>query len=96
MLQWLVGAPPETVYAKMGTIHPVDVEDYGAGIVKFKNGASILKKGAPDLPRYSRSIIIPDDAHMEIEILSSQFGEIDEASWTPAVIDSCRLAPEDQ
>ncbi len=38
MLQWIVGAPPETVYAKMGTIFPVDVEDYGAGIIKFKNG----------------------------------------------------------
>lgn len=38
MLQWLVGAPPETAYAKMGTIYAVDVEDHGAGIVKFKNG----------------------------------------------------------
>lgn len=38
MMQWLIGAPPETVYAKMGTTFPVDVEDYGAGIVKFKNG----------------------------------------------------------
>jgi UDP-N-acetyl-2-amino-2-deoxyglucuronate dehydrogenase len=31
MMQWLVGAPPETAYAKMGTLHPVDVEDHGAG-----------------------------------------------------------------
>jgi UDP-N-acetyl-2-amino-2-deoxyglucuronate dehydrogenase len=38
MMQWLVGAPPETVYAKMGTLYPVDVEDHGAGIVRFKNG----------------------------------------------------------
>jgi len=38
IMQWLVGAPPESVYAKMGTIHPVDVEDHGAGIIKFKNG----------------------------------------------------------
>lgn len=38
MLQWIAGAPPETAYAKMGTIYPVEVEDYGAGIVKFKNG----------------------------------------------------------
>jgi len=38
MLQWLVGAPPETAYAKMGTLYPVDVEDHGAGIIKFKNG----------------------------------------------------------
>lgn len=39
MMQWLVGSPPETAYAKMGTVaFPVDVEDHGAGIVKFKNG----------------------------------------------------------
>ncbi len=39
MMQWLVGAPPETAYAKMGTsCFPVDVEDHGAAIVKFKNG----------------------------------------------------------
>ncbi|MDH4262390.1 MAG: Gfo/Idh/MocA family oxidoreductase [Spirochaetia bacterium] len=37
MMQWLVGAPPETVYAKMGTIYPIEVEDHGAGIIKFKN-----------------------------------------------------------
>jgi UDP-N-acetyl-2-amino-2-deoxyglucuronate dehydrogenase len=38
MMQWLIGAPPETVYAKMGTIYPVEVEDHGVGVVKFKNG----------------------------------------------------------
>lgn len=38
MMQWLVGASPETVYAKMGTIYPIEVEDHGAGIIKFKNG----------------------------------------------------------
>ena len=38
MLQWMAGAPPETVYAKMGTTFPIEVEDYGAGIIKFKNG----------------------------------------------------------
>ena len=39
MLQWIVGAPPETAYAKMGTVgFPIDVEDHGVGVVKFKNG----------------------------------------------------------
>lgn len=38
MMQWLIGAPPETAYAKMGTLYPVEVEDHGAGIIKFKNG----------------------------------------------------------
>jgi UDP-N-acetyl-2-amino-2-deoxyglucuronate dehydrogenase len=39
MMQWLIGAPPETAYAKMGTAQfPIDVEDHGAAIVRFKNG----------------------------------------------------------
>jgi len=39
MMQWLIGSPPETVYAKMATaVHPVEVENYGVGIIKFKNG----------------------------------------------------------
>ena len=39
MMQWLVGAPVESVYAKMGTASfPVEVEDHGASVVRFKNG----------------------------------------------------------
>jgi UDP-N-acetyl-2-amino-2-deoxyglucuronate dehydrogenase len=38
MMQWLIGAPPKTVYAKMGTIYPVEVEDHGVGVIEFKNG----------------------------------------------------------
>lgn len=39
MMQWLVGAPPETTYAKMATaVHPVEVETHGSAIIKFKNG----------------------------------------------------------
>lgn len=38
IMQWFIGVSPETAYAKMGTILPIDVEDHGAGIIKFKNG----------------------------------------------------------
>ncbi len=39
MMQWLIGAPPESVYAKMVTaVHPIEVETNGAAIIKFKNG----------------------------------------------------------
>ena len=39
-------------------------------IANFTQGASLLKKDAPDIHKYSRSIIIPDDAKMAVEILS--------------------------
>ncbi len=39
MLQWIVGSPPETAYAKMGTAgFSIDVEDHGVGVIKFSNG----------------------------------------------------------
>lgn len=38
-MQWLIGAPPEVCFAKMGTaVHPVDVETHGSAIITFKNG----------------------------------------------------------
>jgi UDP-N-acetyl-2-amino-2-deoxyglucuronate dehydrogenase len=38
-LQWLVGAPPVTCYARMATaVHPVEVETHGCAIVTFGNG----------------------------------------------------------
>ena len=52
---------------------PVQTELGNMHLAKFKHGASILKKGAPDIHKFSRSIIIPDDAHMKVEILTSEF-----------------------
>ena len=63
---------------------PVETEDGTMKLVKFKHGASILKKGAPDLPKYSRSIIIPDDARMKFEILSSKFTEYENILIAPS------------
>ena len=64
MLQWLIGAPPETVYAKMGTIYPVDVEDHGAGIIKFKNGVI----GSVVLTNHS----YPDDYEGSVTIIGEK------------------------
>ncbi len=45
--------------------------------ISFPDGVSILKSGAPDLPRIAKSIIIPDLANMNISIVESDFIEID-------------------
>jgi UDP-N-acetyl-2-amino-2-deoxyglucuronate dehydrogenase len=38
-MQWLVGAAPESCYARMATaIHPIEVETHGSAIVSFANG----------------------------------------------------------
>ena len=42
-------------------------------IARLEDGASILEEGAPDLHKFSRSIIIPDDKQMEFKILKSDY-----------------------
>jgi len=48
---------------------PVQTPNGIMHLARLDNGASILKQGAPDIHKISRSIIIPDDADMKIEIL---------------------------
>ena len=63
---------------------PIQTVHGTMNVVKFKNGASMLKQGAPDLPKYSRSIIIPDDANMEIEILTAEFTDYEDVLIAPS------------
>ena len=38
-MQWLVGAPADSCYARMATcMHPVEVETHGSAIITFRNG----------------------------------------------------------
>jgi hypothetical protein len=60
-------------------------------LAKFKNGASFLKVGAPDIQKFSRSIVIPDDAEMKIEILSSEFTDYVDISIAPSKGNQSRL-----
>ena len=70
---------------------PVHTEQGNMHLVQFKNGASILKQGAPDIHKISRSIIIPDHADMKIEILSSIFTEYENISIAPSKGNLSRL-----
>ena len=52
MMLWLIDSFPVSVFAKMGSVFPIEVEDHGVGIVKFKNdviGSFVLTNHAyPD------------------------------------------------
>ena len=43
-----------------------------------------MERGAPNLPRMSRSITIPDLAHMEISIIKTEFLDIDISDIEPS------------
>lgn len=65
MMQWLIGVPAQTVYAKMDTcVHPVDVETHGSAIIKFQNGVI----GSLDLTNLN----YPEDTEGSITILGEK------------------------
>ena len=50
--------------------------DNGKTRVSFPGGVPILERGAPEMPRMARSIIIPDLANMELSVISTDFIDI--------------------
>ncbi len=74
---------------------PVSTPEGIMHLARLENGASFLKKGAPDLHKISRSIIIPDNAEMGIEILSSKFIDYDNISIAPSKGNISRLVNPD-
>lgn len=52
----------------------IDIEGTSHVLISAPEMTPILKAGAPDLPKYYRSVIIPDDSHMSIsvEVISYQ------------------------
>ena len=64
--------------------------------VKFPNGASLLEEGNPNLQKFSSSIIIPDNKNMEVQIISSEYVEIENINIVPSKGNISRLInPED-
>jgi len=66
-----------TIEFRLDGFNLIDVStDKGdAFIVKIEGGASIMELGSPDLYQLATSVIIPDDKHMEIRVLSSEYKE---------------------
>ena len=64
----------------------IDVStDKGAAfIAKIEGGSSIMKLGAPDLHQLATSIIIPDDKHMEINVISYEYTDYENILIAPS------------
>ncbi len=62
----------------------------------LNDGASLLEEGSPDVHKYSRSIIIPDQAKMEVKVISSEFVEYRDILVAPSKGNLSRLVdPKD-
>ncbi len=55
-----------------------------AYIFNADNFSMILKKGAPALPKFTKSIIIPDMANMQVKIVDSKYTEIENVNIAPS------------
>ena len=70
----------------MDGFHLIAIDDKNSNnyIVKTENGASIMKSGYPDLQKFSKSIIIPDDAKMSINIISYKYHDYEDVNIAPS------------
>ncbi|MBE9492077.1 MAG: hypothetical protein IMY70_04270, partial [Bacteroidetes bacterium] len=53
-------------------------------IIYLPDATQILEKGAPDMPKLTSSIIIPDLAHMEISVVSSSYRDYPDMAIAPS------------
>jgi hypothetical protein len=55
-----------------------------AFIVSMDKGTQLLKAGAPDLPKYALSLMIPASGNMAIDILDSEYQDFQDVSVAPS------------
>ncbi len=62
----------------------VITERGNAWTISVESGVPILKEGAPELPLFPTSLIIPDLSEMKVEIISSQYEEYSNVLIAPS------------
>ncbi|MAR14832.1 MAG: hypothetical protein CMG21_00005, partial [Candidatus Marinimicrobia bacterium] len=68
----------------MDGFHLVKASNSKGFIVKTENGASLLEKGLPDLQKITKSIIIPDNANMAVNITSYKYEDFENIHILPS------------
>ena len=54
--------------------------------IETEGGSSIMESGSPDLDQVFASVVIPDNALMNIEVISSSYTEIENIDIAPSKI----------
>ena len=63
---------------------PVDTPEGEMYLARLEDGASLLEMGAPDMHKFARSIVIPDDKQMAVKVLSSEFVDYENILIAPS------------
>ncbi len=58
-------------------LQTVETQNGKEFVIKAEDASKLLTAEAPDLAKFTKSIIIPDNSKMKIEVISSEFKEID-------------------
>jgi len=71
---------------RLGTFEslPVAIDGEVYRIVSLEGESNMQERGAPGLPDIARSLIIPDDAEMEVRLLSSHYVEFSDVAVAPS------------
>lgn len=75
-----------TIQFKPGDYQTTTVNT-GAGeakIISIENGTPLLIKGAPNLPKLTKSVIIPDFGLMQVKVTSSAFYDVENIDIAPS------------
>ena len=70
---------------------PVDTPEGEMYLARLEDGASLLEMGAPDMHKFARSIVIPDDKKMAVKVVSSEFVEYKDVLIAPSKGNLSRL-----
>ena len=70
---------------------PVDTPKGEMYLARLEDGASLLEMGAPDMHKFARSIIIPDDKKMALKVISSKYVDYENILIAPSKGNLSRL-----
>ena len=63
---------------------PVEIPNDLAYKVQLKDGASLLEAGSPDMHKFARSIIIPNDKDMGVRIINAEYIDYESITLAPS------------
>ncbi|MCB2207004.1 MAG: T9SS type A sorting domain-containing protein [Bacteroidetes bacterium] len=62
----------------------ISTDQGDAWLISLENGVPSIQQGAPDLPIFAGSIVVPDMSNMKVQVLSSQYVEYNNVLIAPS------------
>ncbi|MEO6904422.1 MAG: C25 family cysteine peptidase [Bacteroidia bacterium] len=66
------------------SLNEVKTAERSANMVLIDKGASLLEKGNPDLQKLTASVLIPNEAEMQVNVVSSDFYDVQNVTVAPS------------